>query len=998
MAGETTVGGAVVWNFDANTAELNAQLDASQAKLAVFRSELAITEKQGAASFTGLSGVSTKLSTDLEKTKGELGATGAAVSTLGADSRIAGAEAAEAGGGFAVLTDTLKETVLPLLALFVGFKAVEEIFKTVTEETNLYNSSQAQIENTLKSTNNAIGFTVAQLDDMAESTAKGTTVTKAANLAAENTLLNYKAIGHDIFPQATAQIDNLATAMANIRGRAIPSLQDTAQASKLLGKALQDPATGTAALQRVGIKFSAAQVDVIKNLQATSGVAAAQQQVMDDLSAVVGGKAVAAASTYQGKINELQKTVFEFGAEYIKGLQDAFLTLGHYIGVAVVDITSFKPALIGLEGALIALATFGLGGVIIALGTIIGELIAAGLAATILGAPIYLIIAVVALLGAGIALLINHFGGLQHIMADIRPVLADVGSIIKIIGAALVGADPTVNANPKFMAFAQVMGTVQIASLILQDAFKGIVVAFQEVGNVVTSYILPIFKTFGKYIGGELVGIFKDIGSIIAQTFTALQPILDAVFGFIEAHKTVFVDLAKVVGIMVAAFTFGPAVIAVGALVVGLKVLQITLDFVKDHFNLFKIGFLIVAAPFIAPILLIIAAFKLIPIALRAVGDVFSAVFGFIGGVISAAFHAIDTVWKSVLAPVFDAMKKVLTDILSVYVKIWAFIAVVVIGTLIIIGTFIFNIMQTIWGYIVTAWNLIYGVISTVIGFITNIIVTAWNFYYGIISGVLSAIWNVITSVWNAVYGFIVTIVTAVWSFIVGVWNAVFGFISTVVDAIWQRISTGFQNIYNFIAGIVGGIWNVVTSAFNSVVSFVTGIGGKIVHAIGDFGSLLYDKGRDLIQGLLDGMGSLLKTVAKFMVDKLPGALQGPFKKALGISSPSKVFAEYGANITQGLANGIQATGKYAVSAAKSLGDQVAGVHSSVSLQGASGIGLTDAGPGVDDSQIQSAGSSITNHIGEINVSSEVDAQAMINKLTRNDYLLDKGITPAGAI
>jgi len=61
-----------------------------------------------------------------------------------------------------------------------------------------------------------------------------------------------------------------------------------------------------------------------------------------------------------------------------------------------------------------------------------------------------------------------------------------------------------------------------------------------------------------------------------------------------------------------------------------------------------------------------------------------------------------------------------------------------------------------------------------------------------------------------------------------------------------------------------------------------------------------------MIQGLLDGAGSLLSTIGSFFLDKIPGWIQGPFKKALGISSPSKVFAGYGMNIMEGAIIGIE--------------------------------------------------------------------------------------------
>ncbi len=151
------------------------------------------------------------------------------------------------------------------------------------------------------------------------------------NLAAENTLLNFRAIGKDVLPEASAQIANLATAMANTRGRTVASAEDMTAAAKLLGKGLQDPATGMNALTRVGVKFTAEQTKQIKEIEKTSGVAAAQKQMMEDLAGVVGGKAAASAQTFQGKLAIVQKTIVEDTIPAIQGLYTILGDLGSII-------------------------------------------------------------------------------------------------------------------------------------------------------------------------------------------------------------------------------------------------------------------------------------------------------------------------------------------------------------------------------------------------------------------------------------------------------------------------------------------------------------------------------------------------------------------------------------------------------------------------------------------------------------------------------------------
>lgn len=103
----------------------------------------------------------------------------------------------------------------------------------------------------------------------------------------------------------------------------------------------------------------------------------------------------------------------------------------------------------------------------------------------------------------------------------------------------------------------------------------------------------------------------------------------------------------------------------------------------------------------------------------------------------------------------------------------------------------------------------------------------------------------------------------------------------------------------------IGQFASAVSDKLGDVVRWFKELPGRIVKGIGNLGKKLYGKGRDLVQGLLDGAGSILPKIGQFFLDKLPAWIRGPFKQALGIASPSKVFAGYGRNVGQGLIEGL---------------------------------------------------------------------------------------------
>lgn len=71
-------------------------------------------------------------------------------------------------------------------------------------------------------------------------------------------------------------------------------------------------------------------------------------------------------------------------------------------------------------------------------------------------------------------------------------------------------------------------------------------------------------------------------------------------------------------------------------------------------------------------------------------------------------------------------------------------------------------------------------------------------------------------------------------------------------------------------------------------------------------GNTLLSAGKDLIQGLINGVNSMIKSVVD-TVGSVATSIIDKAKNVLGINSPSKVFYEIGDFVDQGLANGISA-------------------------------------------------------------------------------------------
>jgi hypothetical protein len=122
-------------------------------------------------------------------------------------------------------------------------------------------------------------------------------------------------------------------------------------------------------------------------------------------------------------------------------------------------------------------------------------------------------------------------------------------------------------------------------------------------------------------------------------------------------------------------------------------------------------------------------------------------------------------------------------------------------------------------------------------------------------------------------------------------------------------------------------VGNAVRGGFGAVLSIFRGIPGQILGALGNLGSTLYNSGRNMIQGLINGAGSLLRNIGSFFLNMLPGWIRGPFESAMGMRSPSKVFRQYGINIGAGLVQGLAGSSKDVQDASKKLAQGLAKAH-----------------------------------------------------------------------
>ena len=121
--------------------------------------------------------------------------------------------------------------------------------------------------------------------------------------------------------------------------------------------------------------------------------------------------------------------------------------------------------------------------------------------------------------------------------------------------------------------------------------------------------------------------------------------------------------------------------------------------------------------------------------------------------------------------------------------------------------------------------------------------------------------------------------------------------IKTLLENLPQFIKSGGEFILGLIKGIVSEIPNIL--------SLVGELAISLIKAIGDGFKQIFSVGKDLVLQLWEGIKSIWSSLTGWVGDLAKGLINS-VKGIFGIHSPSRVFAEIGENLDQGLIEGLE--------------------------------------------------------------------------------------------
>ncbi len=264
------------------------------------------------------------------------------------------------------------------------------------------------------------------------------------------------------------------------------------------------------------------------------------------------------------------------------------------------------------------------------------------------------------------------------------------------------------------------------------------------------------------------------------------------------------------------------------------------------------------------------------------------------------------------------------------------------------------------WKTLVNAVQPILGPLVEAVGHILNAILIIFEEVFSVIAKIVGIAFVVITEVmraglevakllWEAGGQDLLRIIKNIWTMIFEVIRAAITFVSEIIQAVLAIINGDFMKFYDHMNAAARAAWDaffgLIRGALTTIIDFVNGF-MKIMFEVLGFRQF-FDMGKNIVQGIIDGIGSMIGKLTAKVGDMVKGITQPLSFFKFG--SPSKTMMKYGNWIGEGMADGIDARAKLVADAAAYLARSAVppvGIGSGVG-GGAASAGVAGLGAGL---------------------------------------------------
>jgi TP901 family phage tail tape measure protein len=305
--------------------------------------------------------------------------------------------------------------------------------------------------------------------------------------------------------------------------------------------------------------------------------------------------------------------------------------------------------------------------------------------------------------------------------------------------------------------------------------------------------------------------------------------------------------------------------------------------------------------------------------------------FGAAEGIFMPIVHGAEDVIK-----VFDRIKNFITssfdswwasngkEIEQVWTVLWTIISSVFETNWKIVTTAVqwgWDIVKTVFSlgmvFVTAEWKLFWTVISTEakigwtvvttilkIGWLliqatwdtfTSAISTAWRVAWGIISNVAKTAWDAVAALLKIGWDLIVGVFDVALALVTGHWGKAWNDIKQTASQVWNAINA-------FLGQAIGNMKSAVLTGVDAILGFFGSIPGRVMGLLGNMGSLLFNAGKAILEGFLQGLESAWNDVTSFVggIGSWIASHKGP------IEVDAVLLRPHGKAIMGGLVGGLQ--------------------------------------------------------------------------------------------
>jgi phage-related protein len=504
--------------------------------------------------------------------------------------------------------------------------------------------------------------------------------------------------------------------------------------------------------------------------------------------------------------------------------------------------------------------------------------------------------------GEAIVKVVNSLGPLidafQQLWDLLSPVLVPVLKfIVSIIGDSIVGVFTGLTMVIKGV-IKIVQGAIEVfhgivdvfAGLFTLDfgrVWDGLKQVFGGLGKIILGALEGAAGAIWAWLNGTLVGLFKGailklVGPKLAEK--AIEPLFSV---FEKLGGFVSKALGPVFDFIAEGFKF---------------ILTPARNSVTVFEGLWGRLLEVLKYPFQAIKFIVETEFKIVL-------KIIETVWGLIKGIFDLALRFIDGTigtflrqWGSMIVEAFNLYKAIIK---GAWDLIWGIIKGaldLIKGTLDSAWSLIKAGVEAVWGGIWAVidgtWTLIKTGVDTAVNWVKTLLDGVWDLIGGKVTTIWDSIWTKIDNVWTSIKTTVDNAVGKVKEHMSNAWDKIKETLGTAWDAIKTKVGEKLVEVANKVGelpqkakdalvgivtvlvdkgkDLIDGVINGIQSKWTDLKTMVSNAPGKALDALTNWaqdgktlGTLLYDKGKELLQGFLDGINAIIEKIKQAVLDAI---------------------------------------------------------------------------------------------------------------------------------